>query len=87
MQQHERAMLDFVHPWLTYGGPPPEDIFIRFGIGPRTFYQRLQAVLIESDMHLLKPSLRREVAELCDRHLDNDRDRNQRDACVPRASV
>ncbi len=85
MQKHERALIDFVRPWLTFGGPPPEDIFVHFGIGPRTFYQRLREVLSGPNNRFLESTLLVEVAELCEDHLAADRDR--RDAYSLRRSA
>ncbi|KXX54197.1 DUF3263 domain-containing protein [Rhodococcus sp. LB1] len=41
MTSDEQAMVDLAEQWIPFGGPPPEEILVQFGLGPKTFYRRL----------------------------------------------
>ncbi|MGW5518790.1 hypothetical protein [Nocardia africana] len=38
-------MVRLAEAWLPFGGPPDEEIFIRFGLTRRAFWAKLEAVL------------------------------------------
>ncbi|SNT36547.1 hypothetical protein SAMN05421642_11597 [Rhodococcoides kyotonense] len=62
----QRHMMDFVLPWLDFGGGPSEEIFIRFGVGERVFFERLHS--FASDNSFTGPeNIRLKVLDVCRR--------------------
>jgi hypothetical protein len=41
MDQRRQELLHFVAVWAPYGGPPEDELFVRFGITPEELRQRL----------------------------------------------
>lgn len=45
MTDEEQAIIDFAMLWLPYGGPPDEEILVRFGMSEQRFRARLAAIV------------------------------------------
>ncbi len=44
LQRRDRDMVDLETRWAPFGGPDPEEIFVRFGMSPERYRQRLQMI-------------------------------------------
>ena len=44
-EKEDERVLDLAVNWLPFGGPPPEEIWVQFGVDPSRFWQRVQRVL------------------------------------------
>lgn len=45
MTDEEQEIIDFAMLWLPYGGPPDEEILVRFGMSEPRFRTRLAAIV------------------------------------------
>ncbi len=64
----QRHMLDFVFPWLDFGGGSSEEIFVRFGVGEHVFFERLHALASGTDV-IRSEHTRRKVLDICRRRI------------------
>ncbi|MDF3312691.1 hypothetical protein P3H15_47995 [Rhodococcus sp. T2V] len=46
-KSEEENIIDFVKRWQPYGGPPPDEIFVSFGMTPARFIDKLRKILPE----------------------------------------
>ncbi|MGW4336801.1 hypothetical protein ACWEK5_28935 [Rhodococcus koreensis] len=44
----QEELIRFARIWAPYGGPPPEEVFVRFGITSSTFAERIRHMLATS---------------------------------------
>ena len=44
--EHE-DILNFARMWAPFGGPPREELYVRFGVHPARFVERLSQILDE----------------------------------------
>ncbi|PSR69563.1 hypothetical protein C8258_00155 [Nocardia sp. MDA0666] len=47
MTDEEQAIIDFAVLWLPYGGPPDEEILVRFGMSEQRFRARLADIVAD----------------------------------------
>lgn len=40
-----KELLEFARKWEPFGGAPADEVFVRFGLSPRRFAQRLREAL------------------------------------------
>ena len=45
MNKFDTEILEFAHRWLPYGGPPPDEIWVEFGMHTRRYEQHLLTML------------------------------------------
>jgi len=45
MTPYPDAMKNIAQQWLPFGGPPAEEVLVRFGITLETFYRRLNYII------------------------------------------
>ena len=45
MDREVEDILEFVRTWAPYGGAPEEEIFVRFGMSPSRFKEKLCEIL------------------------------------------
>lgn len=45
MNSFDTAILEFARRWMPYGGPPPDEIWVEFGMNSRRYEQHLLAIL------------------------------------------
>ena len=52
--------------WAPYGGPRDEDIYLKFGIGPRVFFARLLKMITQQDdAPEISTDVRARIAHTC----------------------
>ena len=52
--------------WAPYGGPRDEDIYLKFGIGPRVFFARLLKMITQQDdAPEISTDVRARIAQSC----------------------
>ncbi|RYE43130.1 MAG: hypothetical protein EOP24_29640 [Hyphomicrobiales bacterium] len=44
----QEELIRFARIWAPYGGPPPEEVFVRFGITAKSFAERIRHMLVAS---------------------------------------
>lgn len=49
MTVQERVLVDFALMWAPYGGSPPEDLFVTFGVTSKAFVEMVESILTTSD--------------------------------------
>jgi hypothetical protein len=60
------AMVDFAVMWEPFGGAPPEDVFVKFGVPLAEYKRRLLTRLSSADRaELMDPALRARLIEYC----------------------
>lgn len=60
------ALVDFATMWEPFGGAPPEDVFIEFGVYINEYKRRLFARLSTPDLvALIDPALRIRLVDYC----------------------
>lgn len=64
----QALMLQFALWWYPYGGGSAEDIFIKFGLSEKAYFQRLSHVLC-SDRYSISPATRKDLHAVCERRL------------------
>jgi hypothetical protein len=45
LSKFDAAILEFARRWLPYGGPPPDEIWVEFGMSTRRYEQHLLTML------------------------------------------
>ncbi|MDH6291292.1 DUF3263 domain-containing protein [Rhodococcus opacus] len=45
MNKFDEAILEFARRWLPYGGPPPDEIWVEFGMSTHRYEHRLLSML------------------------------------------
>ncbi|MET3953326.1 hypothetical protein ABIE52_000192 [Rhodococcus sp. OAS809] len=65
--KESRQMIEFASQWALYGGGSSDDIFVKFGVSSKVFFQRL-SWMIESG-GTVDPDERRTLRELCDKRM------------------
>ena len=49
MQTLDEQMIGFAISWAPYGGPPNDEVFVRFGLSRTRYLTRLKQICAESD--------------------------------------
>ena len=49
MDRFDREILDYVRSWTPYGGPPPDEVLVEFGLTPRQFANRVNLIIAEEN--------------------------------------
>ncbi|EKT79082.1 hypothetical protein WSS_A29379 [Rhodococcus opacus M213] len=47
LSTEQEDFLNFARMWAPFGGPPREELFVRFGMPPSRFVERLRQILDE----------------------------------------
>lgn len=45
MDPFDRQIVQYVQLWAPFGGPPPEEVFLRFGLRPSQFDKRFKDIV------------------------------------------
>jgi len=51
LSAHDAALITFTARWLPYGGPPPDELYVEFGLRPEQAIRRIdEALAIHDDI-------------------------------------
>ena len=65
----DSAILTFARSWYGYGGGSAEDIYVEFGLHPKTYFERLKALLDSPAAADIDESTRERIRAVCARRL------------------
>ncbi|MDJ0395284.1 DUF3263 domain-containing protein [Rhodococcus sp. G-MC3] len=65
----DEAILAFGRSWYGYGGGSDEDIYVAFGLGARSYFERLRRLLDEPASAALDETTREKMRAVCARRL------------------
>lgn len=71
MLPEEQGLIDVAMVWEPFGGPPSEELLVKFGISPRVFHDRVRQILKARGTRNDEPS-RQHARHVLRRYLDDD---------------